>query len=46
MGVRQVGVLVNFIRVVSGDASLGRKGKLGNDVVDRIRVSGYGFFGW
>lgn len=36
--VGQVGVLVHFVRVVSCDASLRREGKLGDDVVDRIRV--------
>ena len=45
MRVCQVGVLVDFVRVVSRDASLCREGKLSNDVVDRVGISSYGFLG-
>ena len=42
--VSQVGVLIHFVGVVCCDASLRREGKLGDDVVDRIRVSCCSFF--
>ena len=44
--VSQVGVLVHFVGVVCCDASLRREGKLGDDVVDRIRVPCSSLFRW
>ena len=41
----QVGVLVDFVRVVSRDASLCREGELSDDVMDRVGISGYTFLG-
>ena len=41
----QVGILVDFVGVVSRDASLCREGKLSDDVMDRVGISGYTFLG-
>ena len=41
----QVGVLVDFVGVVSRDASLCREGELSDDVMDRVGISGYTFLG-
>ena len=47
MGVGQVSILIDFVGVVSCDASLRSKGKLGDYIMDTVWVSGCvaGLFG-